>query len=75
MVEHICKKCGKIFTRKDAFNKHTNRIKPCTGQVHDILSENLTSILDFLKIQQGEMTTLREEIKDLHNIIKEMSIK
>ena len=40
MVEHICTKCNKIFTKKSSYNQHINRKTQCTEQIGTIDSDN-----------------------------------
>lgn len=57
MVEHICKKCNKIFYRKDLYKKHLNRKFPCVDKdLHKSQQEVMQDKIMQLEKQIEELT-------------------
>lgn len=49
MVEHICKKCNKVFTKKSTFSYHIKRKTPCVDK--SIENDTLNKEIELLKQQ------------------------
>jgi len=48
MVVHICKRCNKIFVRKDNYTRHLNRKIPCKNKNDPIEAKSDKSLIEFL---------------------------
>lgn len=69
MVEHICQKCGKVFTHKNTYNNHMKRKKPCNINITEIIETTKTMETIETIEKDYKYETLIQKIKELEEKI------
>lgn len=75
MVKWTCEKCGKVYTRKDAYNIHMDRKYPCVAPVVEEVKSQHEETMELYMLQNIEFKAQNKEINQKLQNLTDMFAK
>jgi len=63
MVKYNCDKCGKEFTQKGHYTKHTTKKNPCVIESQNVVAEEINEIITHSAVEIEKPDNIVEDIK------------